>query len=160
MTREERSRLIATYMEGYQRVADALKDITPEELDFKISPEKWSCREVVHHLADSETISGHRLRRLLVEFNPYIQAYDQDEYARRFHYAGRPWAPALDAFRSARETTAQLFEFMTDEDWQRAGEHSEIGPYSAETWLKTYAAHAHGHADQILRNRKAYKERA
>ena len=33
------------------------------------------------------------------------------------------------------------------------GTHSESGPYSAERWLEIYAAHAHGHADQIRRAR-------
>ena len=64
-------------------------------------------------------------------------------------------APALDAFRSARATAAQLFEFMSDADWQREGTHSESGAYTAEDWLRIYAAHAHNHAAQIRRLREA-----
>jgi hypothetical protein len=64
-------------------------------------------------------------------------------------------APALDAFRSARATAAQLFEFMSDEDWKREGTHSESGSYTAEDWLTIYAAHAHNHAAQIRRLREA-----
>ena len=118
MTKNERSRLIRQYKEGCAQVTEALRGVTPEELDFKSAPNKWSCREVIHHLADQETIAGQRLRRLLVEFNPYIQGMDQDEYARKLRYAGRPIEPALEAFRSARETTAQLFDFMTEDDWR------------------------------------------
>src|SRR5262245_22543213 len=158
MTKEERSQLIARYKEGNKRVTEALREITPEELDFKIAPDKWSCREVVQHLADSESISGHRLKRLLVEFSPYIQGYDQDEYARRFRYARRAIEPALEVFRCARQTTAELFDLMTEEDWKRQGEHSDSGPYSVESWLKIYAAHAHQHAEQIQRNRASYKK--
>jgi len=113
----------------------------------------------VHHLADSETISGIRLRRLLIEENPQIQGYDQDDYARRFRYQERPWEPALRAFEAARTTTAQLLDTMTDADWQRAGTHSESGAYSAEGWLRVYAAHAHIHADQIRKNRAAWAAR-
>jgi hypothetical protein len=159
MTPKERAALIARYKDGFKMVSDALKNISAEELDYKISPEKWSCREIVHHLADSETLSAHRLRRLLAEFNPYISGYDQDDYAKRFKYATRPIAPALDAFRAARETTAQIIDMMTEEEWKRTGEHSESGPYSAEKWLQIYAAHAEGHADQIRKNRSKYKER-
>ncbi|HEX7531262.1 MAG TPA: DinB family protein, partial [Pyrinomonadaceae bacterium] len=107
------------------------------------------------HLADSETTSGLRLRRLLVEDHPLIQGYDQDAYAGRLNYNNREMAPALDAFRSARATAAQLFEFMRDEDWQREGTHSESGSYAAEDWLTIYAAHAHNHAAQIRRLREA-----
>ena len=44
---------------------------------------------------------------------------------------------------------------MTEADWTRPGWHTESGPYTAETWLVIYAAHAHGHADQIRRLKAA-----
>ena len=146
------------YKNGYQDVMEALKGITPEEMDYKMAAEKWSCREVIHHLADSETTSGHRLRKLLTEFNPYIQGYDEADFARKLKYAARPYEPALELFKAARETTAQLFDLMTEADWKRTGEHSESGPYSAENWLEIYAVHAPNHANQIRRNRAKFKE--
>ena len=88
---------------------------------------KWSAREIVHHLGDSETTSAWRLRRLLVEDNPLIQGYDQDQFATRLHYNERDMAPALEAFRCARESTMQLLGIMTEDDWKRAGTHSESG---------------------------------
>lgn len=160
MTAKEREALIARYRAGYGEVAEALRGITPEELDWRPAPAEWSAREVVHHLADSETVAGIRLRRLLVEDRPEIQAYDEAEYARRLRYADRPMEPALRALEAARATTAQLLDAMTDADWRRAGTHSESGPYSAERWLEIYAAHAHEHAAQIRRNRAAWAARS
>jgi hypothetical protein len=49
----------------------------------------------------------------------------------------------------------QLLQFLSDEDWQRAGTHSESGRYTLEDWLRIYAAHAHNHAAQIRRLRDA-----
>jgi hypothetical protein len=159
MTSAERKSLIAQYRAGYDEVVQALAGIGTDERDWRPAPGEWSAREVVHHLADSETISGIRLRRLLIEENPRIQGYDQDDYARRFRYQERPWEPALRAFEAARTTTAQLLDTMTDVDWQRTGTHSESGAYSAEGWLRIYAAHAHVHADQIRKNRAAWAAR-
>lgn len=153
MTAEERSSLIARYRAGYEEVVAALRGITPEELDWRPAPSEWSAREVVHHLADSETISGIRLRRLLTEDNPQIQGYDEQHYVRRLRYAARPVEPALRALEAARATTVQLLDLMTEADWRRAGVHSESGPYGAEGWLEIYAAHAHDHAAQIRQNR-------
>ena len=155
MTSEERKQLIAQYREGYNEVARSLESFPANSLTAHPIPGKWSAAEIVHHLADSETTSGLRLRRLLVEDHPLIQGYDQDAYAGRLNYNSREMAPALDAFRSARATAAQLFEFMSDEDWQREGTHSESGAYTAENWLTIYAAHAHNHAAQIRRLREA-----
>jgi hypothetical protein len=155
MTSQERQALIAKYKEGYNEVTRSLEGFPPDLLTAHPIEGKWSAAEIVHHLADSETTSGLRLRKLLVEDHPVIQGYDQDDYANRLNYNNREMGPALDAFRSARATAAQLFEFMSDEDWQREGTHSESGAYTAQDWLTIYAAHAHNHAAQIRRLREA-----
>lgn len=154
MTHEERQELIARYRDGYDEVLRSLEGFPEEQLGARPLPGKWSAREIVHHLADSEMTSAIRLRRLLCEENPHIQGYDQDEYAARLRYNERDTAPALEAFRAARATTAQLLGAMTDEDWSREGTHSESGRYTAEDWLRIYAAHAHDHAAQIRRLRE------
>lgn len=159
MTASERQAGIARYKAGYDEVVRALAGIAADERDWRPAPGEWSAREVVHHLADSETISGVRLRRLLIEDNPVIQGYDEADYARRFRYQERSWEPALRAFEAARATTAQLLESMTDADWRRAGTHSESGAYSAEGWLRVYADHAYVHADQIRKNRAGWAAR-
>jgi hypothetical protein len=155
MTFQERQALIAKYNEGVNEVTRSLEGFPTDQLTAHPIEGKWSAAEIVHHLADSETTSGLRLRRLLVEDHPLIVGYDQDAYANQLNYNRRDMAPALEAFRSARATAAQLFEFMTDEDWQREGTHSESGAYTANDWLTIYAAHAHNHAAQIRRLREA-----
>lgn len=148
----KRRELIERYGQGYRVVAEALEGVTDAELDARPGPGKWTAREIVHHLADSEMTSAIRLRRLLAEDNPVIVGYDQDEYARRLHY-DRPIAGSLEAFRLARLVTSELLARLSDEEWGRTGTHSESGAYSVELWLEIYAAHAHGHADQIRRAR-------
>lgn len=155
MTSQERRALIEQYIDGYDDVVRSLEGIPADALTAHPIEGKWSAAEIVHHLADSETTSGLRLRRLLAEDHPTILGYDQDTYATRLHYNQRDTAPALEAFRSARANVAQLFEFMSEEDWQREGTHSESGPYSVADWLRIYAAHAHNHAAQIRRLRDA-----
>jgi len=151
MKPEERARLIKTYKEGHKAVDEALSGISPEELDRSAGGE-WTPREIVHHLADSEMMSAIRIRRLLTEDEPVIHGYDEAAFARMLT-SDRPIEPSLQAMRWARETSAQLLERMTEEDWQRAGTHTESGPYTAEKWLTIYAAHAHDHAAQIKRSR-------
>ena len=159
MASAERQALITNYKAGYDEVVRALAGIQPEEQDWRPAPGEWSAREVVHHLADSETISGVRLRRLLIENDPAIQGYDEAEYARHFRYQERPWEPALRAFEAARATTASLLDTMTDADWRRTGTHSESGAYSTEQWLRIYADHGHVHANQIRNNRAGWAAR-
>lgn len=155
MTPEERQQLIAQYKAGFDEVSRNLAGFPQEQLTTHPIPGKWSAAEIIHHLADSETISGQRLRRLLVEDQPLIQGYDQDQFAAKLRYNEREMSPALEAFRAARATSAQLIDMMTEDDWRREGTHSESGSYTAEDWLRIYAAHAHNHAAQIGRLREA-----
>jgi hypothetical protein len=155
MTPDERKTLIEQYAEGFNEVLRSLQGLAPEQMLSHPIEGKWSAREIVQHLADSEMISATRLRRLLFEENPEIIGYDQDGYATRFAYNERDAQPALEAIRAARATTMQIIERMTEEDWQRAGTHNEHGRYSVEDWLRIYAAHAHNHAAQIRRLREA-----
>lgn len=155
MDPSQRNALIARYRDGFAEVMRALDGFPPGQLTTHPIPGKWSAAEIVHHLADSEMTSAIRLRKLLAEPHPVIQGYDQDLWAARLHYQSRPIEPSLAAFRAARESTAQLFEFMSEEDWRHLGWHSESGSYHCERWLEIYAAHAHGHAEQIARLKAA-----
>jgi DinB family protein len=113
----------------------------------------WSPRMVVHHLADSESNSYPRVRKLLAEDDPVVQGYDQ-AYARRLHY-DRPVETSLAVFRAVRASTAELLERLEGQDRGRAGTHTESGPYTMDDWLEIYAAYAFDHAEQIRRVRGA-----
>jgi len=154
MDHEMRQALIHQYCEGPGVVSAALAGATDEELDARPAPNEWSAREVVHHLADSEATSYIRLRKLLAEDDPVIYGYDEAEFARRLHY-DRPIAASLAVLKSVRASTTELLRSLDDDDWARSGTHTESGPYSVETWLAIYAAHAHDHAVQISRARAA-----
>lgn len=159
MDSETRKKLIDQYKDGYRVIAEALVGATDEELDARPAPNKWTAREVVHHLADSEMTAAVRLRWLLAVNQPQILGYDQDEWARRLHY-DRPIEASVDAFKSSRRSTAELMESMSEAEWQREGTHSEHGRYTVERWLEIYAAHAHKHAEQITVARSAARKQA
>ncbi len=154
MDRATRDALLEKYKDGYRQVVAALDGATDAQLDRVPAPGKWSARQIVHHLADSEMTSAIRLRRLLAEDNPLISGYDEEEFARRLHY-DRPLEASLLALRAARDTSAQILDRLSEAEWSRAGTHSVSGPYSVTTWLEIYAVHAHNHAEQIRRARGA-----
>jgi hypothetical protein len=156
MDRETRSKLVAKYKEGYRAVADAVAGATDAELDAKPAPGKWSAREIVHHLADSEMTSAVRVRNVIATDNVAIQGYDQEVFAKRLYY-DRPIAASLAAIKGARESTAELLDRLSEADWNRVGTHTEHGRYGMDTWLEIYSAHAHDHADQIRRARASLK---
>ena len=157
MDRQTRERLIARYKDGYRVAAAALEGATEAELDARPAPGKWSSREIVHHLADSEMTSAIRLRLLVAEDQAAIRPYDQELFARTLHY-DRPIATSLQAFCAARASTAELLDRMNEVEWAKQGTHPDHDRYGVERWLEVYAAHAHNHADQITRARASARK--
>src|SRR5205809_931794 len=156
MDLETRKKLVTQYKDGYRAVADALAGATDAEFDARPAANKWTAREIVHHLADSEMTSAIRMRNLIATDNLAIVGYDQEVFAKRLHY-DRPIAASLAAFKAARETTAELLDRLSEPDWTREGTHTELGRYGMDTWLGIYSVHAHDHADQIRRARASLK---
>jgi hypothetical protein len=148
MSTEERAYLIEQYAQGYDEVVESLRGITDQELDRVDPAGGWTPRQIVHHLADSETTAYIRVRRLLAEDNPIIYSYDEEQFAKTLHY-DRPIDAALETLRAVRRATLGLLERLGDAEWARAGRHSDSGYYDMDTWLATYAAHARDHARQI-----------
>jgi hypothetical protein len=154
MTAEQRASHIKAYRDGVDVVRHALAGATDEELDAHPAPGKWSARQIVHHLADSEMTAAIRLRRLIAEESPNVGSYDEAHYATALHYT-RPIAASFDAFSAARRSTAEILDRLTPAEWSRAGTHPEHGAYSVDRWLEIYSAHAHNHAEQIAKARKS-----
>jgi hypothetical protein len=152
MDAAEREALIDQYEDGFRAVSAALEEISETELAAREAPGEWSPREIVHHLADSEMTSAIRLRLLIAQDGPTLLGYDQGAFVRHL-YCDRPIEPSLAAFGAARAATAPILRRLSEEQWQRAGTHSESGSYSVEDWLRIYSGHAHDHADQVRRAR-------
>lgn len=144
--------LIARYCAGVGLVEAALASLSDTDLDRRVD-DGWTPRMVVHHLADSETNSYVRLRRLLAEPpGTTILGYDEDAWARTpaLAYATAPIELPLAVLRAVRASSADLLTRLVDADLDRTGVHTESGHYTVRDWLRIYAEHAEQHAEQIL----------
>ncbi len=159
LTAQERAALIERYARGPALLKATLTKIPTEALQWRPGPKQWSAHEIVVHCADSETNGHMRLRYLLGEPEPVIVAYDQDRWATTFDYHTHPLETALATVEAVRGNTVPLLQRMTDQDWRRAGRHTESGHYGAEDWLQIYAEHLEKHARQLERNLAAWRNR-
>jgi uncharacterized damage-inducible protein DinB len=114
---------------------------------------KWSIRQVVQHLSDSELVWGYRLRLVLAQDRPSLTGYDQDLWAERLGYERAPIEPALDNFTVLRRSNLGLLAAASAVDLQRVGVHSERGEESVAHMIRMYAGHDLLHLAQIARIR-------
>jgi hypothetical protein len=149
MTPEEREKLIERYAIGPKLLREALERAPEEMRKWRPDPDEFSVHEVIVHCADSETNSHGRIRYLMTEDNATIIGYDPPVWAQAFHYLDHPIEAAMSTVEAVRANTVPILRRATEEQWSHVGTHTEMGPYSAETWLEVYAAHCYDHARQI-----------
>jgi hypothetical protein len=159
LTASERTALIDRYERGPALLEAALAIIPKDALQWRPAPGRWSAHEIIVHCADAETNGHSRLRYILAEATPVIQAYDQDRWAAALAYHELPLEPALATVAAVRANTVALLRRATDADWARTASHTEYGQFGAEQWLKLYADHLEKHSRQLEGNLAAWNKR-
>ena len=150
--------LLERLRRGPELIATATTGVAGSALDFQPAPDKWSVRTIVCHLADAECVAAMRLRQILAEEKPSMQAWDQDLWAVRLPYQQRKASDALDTFRRLRADNFNLLKDIPESDFARTGIHSEHGTMTLRALLQLIAEHPEKHAGQIMAVRAAYKE--
>jgi uncharacterized damage-inducible protein DinB len=138
-----------------ERTAKALGRTLHALSDAEISqPEaagKWSVRDVVQHLADSEIVWGFRLRMTLAQDRPPLMGYDQDLWALRLHYEKADPKQALEQFGVMRRSNLVLLKGASRDDLQRVAVHAERGEQTIEQMVRLCAGHDLLHLNQVER---------
>ena len=109
----------------------------------------WSPAEVLTHLADTEVVTGWRLRQILAEDEPTIQPYDQERWATALHYQKRDPTVALEAFGAARHANLEILRLLSDEEWERTYVQPEYGRQTLRTKIRHISDHDLAHLRQI-----------
>lgn len=112
-------------------------------------PGKWSVGEILAHLAESEMVSGYRIRMMLSKSGTPIQAIDQDHWARVGRYRGVDPDRALEMFTVLRENNLALLRSLTRVQWSRYGMHEERGKETVRRLTDLVAGHDINHLRQI-----------
>lgn len=116
--------------------------LSAEQIDRKLSPHKWSAREVMAHLADCEVAFGFRLRQGAAGVE-MVQPFDQDDWAR--NYGAYSFLAALTTYIAVRAWNLAFIRSLTDEQRAQVVTHPERGAMSVWTIVETMAGHDRHH---------------
>jgi hypothetical protein len=130
-----------------KRIEAVAGSLSSARLERSYAPGKWTARQILAHLADSELGIGFRLRQALAEENHRAQPFDQDRWATR--YAGLDAALATRAFVGLRAWNIALIRSLGPQDLERPYVHGERGPESVGLIVKLLAGHDLNHLAQL-----------
>ncbi len=116
-------------------------------LDQPWAPGKWTPRQVLAHLADTETVFAMRLRQCVAEPHHVIQPFDQDEWARG--YASADASAALALFEAQRRWNIAFIEAQPEPVFAKPVTHPERGTMTFRTIVETMAGHDLNHLAQL-----------
>jgi hypothetical protein len=126
------------------RLVDA---IGPGRLNWSPAPGKWSARDILCHLADTEIAFAFRLRQALAEDHHVIQPFDQEAWARP--YSKLDARMALDVFTAVRGWNLKLICSVIPEALSKPLTHPERGAMTFQTLLETMGGHDLNHLKQV-----------
>jgi len=132
-----------------RELAAALKD----SINKSPAPGKWSPREILTHLADTEIAFAFRYRQALADENHVIQPFNQDRWAKS--YGAYSAEQALLLFAALREWNLALLRSLTPEQLAGTVTHPERGTMTLKTIVETAAGHDLNHLKQLEAARQA-----
>lgn len=115
------------------------------------APGKWSIKEVVGHVIDTERIFTYRLLRIARADTTPLPGFDQDTYVPAGRFDERTLSGLLDELRALRAGTTALLQGIPAEAWIRRGTASD-SPFSARALAYVVVGHLTHHA-RVLQER-------
>ena len=94
---------------------------TEADGDLRYAPEKWSLKEVLGHINDTERILSYRALRIARGDATPIEGFEQDDYVRNGPFGRVPLADLIEDYIAVRRATVSLFRNLDETAWTRRG---------------------------------------
>lgn len=112
------------------------------------APGKWSLKQSIEHVNDTERIMSYRLLRIARGDRTPLPGFEQDDYVANSNANARPWSDLIAEFELIRRSTLALVRPIDDAAWLRIGTASGA-PGSARMFAYVIAGHLTHHANLI-----------
>jgi hypothetical protein len=130
-----------------------LQTVSEDEASKPQSDGKWSIKQVLGHLCDTERVMSYRMMRFARGDQKELQGFEQDDYVAAGNFNSRVRHDLMVEFKNIRGATIALVGSISPEDEVRSGKASGK-PVSVRALAYIIAGHAQRHLD-LMKERKA-----
>jgi hypothetical protein len=92
---------------------------------FRYAPDKWTVKEVLGHITDTERIFTYRALRIARGDQTPLPGFEQDDFVKNGGFGERTLAGLADEFAMVRAASLSLFRSFPQEAWSRRGVASQ-----------------------------------
>jgi len=91
------------------------------EGNFRYAPDKWSVKEIVGHMSDTERVFTYRAMRIARGDKTPLPGFEQDDYVKNGGFGERRLADLAEEFAAVRSGSIALFRSLNESAWARRG---------------------------------------
>ena len=140
-------------LKGFESQSEKLEKFVQKyddkSLSRRLSPEKWSGKEIIGHLGDCEQVYGFRFRLAVAQPGTPFQTFEQVPWVAKLRHQERPVGELVAYFKNLRMTNAALLKTLKDDEWEKFGIHPESGTLSVGDMVKRLTDHFERHLQQV-----------
>ena len=143
--------VIETLRSQFRETVALLRGIEPSRTTTGYAPGKWSIRDIVLHMADTERVMGYRALRIARGDTTPLASFDENTFAPMAGANARSMESLVGELEAVRHATVAMLEGFPDEAWARWGTASDKSvTVRALAWI--IAGHERHHMS-IIRER-------
>ena len=113
--------LISGFEADKKMVIDFFSSLSKDSLDYRYQPNKWSVKEVLQHLIDTERIFMYRFLRIARKDSTALTGFDQDIYIAPSEATNKTLKALLDEFTATRLYSINLIHSISDKNLLNIG---------------------------------------
>jgi hypothetical protein len=123
-----------------------LRAIPAEKAGHRYAPGKWSIRECIGHLVDTERIFAYRAVRIARNDATPLPGFDENAFVANARFDERSMSSLIDEFETVRRASIAFFDSLVAEEWLRKGTASD-NPVSVRALAWIMAGHELHHLE-------------
>lgn len=108
------------------KVTELLAGLSDEQALFRYAPEKWSIKEVIGHLIDTERVFVYRAMSFARDEKQSLPGFDQDEYIVTGGFDSRSVESLTGEYEAVRNASLAFFESLDEAGWLKSGIANDV----------------------------------
>ncbi|HEY0007385.1 MAG TPA: DinB family protein [Tepidisphaeraceae bacterium] len=133
--------LIQEYAQGGMLLRRSISGLSEEEIKSAPIEGQWSFQQLVIHVADAEQAFAFRVKKILAEEKPTLEAWNENLFAARLAYFHQSVEDAVTSVEVTRRQLVRILQQTPAESFERTGIHAERGVLTAHQIVQLATDH-------------------